>query len=136
MSVVFLDTSFLVDLLRERNRKEEGPAVQKLRSLGETDVVISVFTLCELRAGAVLSGNPTLELDRVMKLVEPLPVIYPDSSFPVLYGETLAELTRDGIPVPVMDLLLAVLAKRFAFPILTRDARHFKKIAGLEISTY
>lgn len=133
---MFLDTSFLVDLLREHNRKERGPAVQKLESLGEIDVMISVFTLCELRAGAELSDNPRRELDRVTRLVEAHPVIYPDSSFPVLYGETLADLVRSGTPIPVMDLLMGVLALRFAVPVLTRDAGHFRKISGLEVLTY
>jgi tRNA(fMet)-specific endonuclease VapC len=133
---VFLDTSFQADLLRERNCKEDGPAVRKIRSLVETNVMISVFTLCELRAGAELSDNPNVELDRVAQLVEPLPLVYPDSSFPVLYGEILADLTRAGTPIPLVDLLLAVLAKRSAVPILTRDARHFRKIPGLEVATY
>ncbi len=133
---MFLDTSFLVDLLREAKRAQRGPAKQKLESLAENEVMVSVFTLCELRAGAELSDDPGRELQRVTQLVEPLPVIYPDSSFPVLYGEILADLTRRGTPIPAMDLLLAVLAKRFAVPILTRDVQHFSKVPGLEIVTY
>ena len=133
---MFLETSFLVDRLREVKRAQRGPASQKLESLKENEVMISVFTLCELRAGAELSDHPREELERVMQLVEPLPVIYPDSSFPVLYGEIVADLTRRGTPIPAMDLLLAVLAKRFAVPVLTRDVQHFSKIPGLEIVTY
>ncbi len=133
---MFLDISFLVDVLREGKRAQGGPAVQKLQSMEEKEVMISVFTLCELRAGAELSDDPKKELERVTHLVEPLPVIYPDSSFPVLYGEILADLTRRGAPIPVMDLLLAVLAKRFAVPVLTRDTQHFRKIPGLEVVSY
>ena len=133
---MFLDTSFLVDLLREGKRAQRGSATQKLESLAENEVMVSVFTLCELRAGAELSDDPRKERERVTQLVEPLPVIYPDSSFPVLYGEILADLTRRGTPIPAMDLLLGVLAKRFAVPVLTNDVQHFSKIPGLEIVTY
>ena len=133
---MFLDTCFLVDLLREGKRAQEGPATQRLESLGEAELMISVFTLCELRAGAELSDVPGKESERIRQLVESLMVIYPDSSFPVLYGEILADLTRRGTPVPAMDLLLAVQARRFAVPVLTRDVQHFSKIPGLEIVTY
>ena len=133
---MFLETSFLVDRLREVKRAQPGPASQKLESLKETEVMVSVFTLCELRAGAELSDHRREELERVTQIVESLTVIYPDSSFPALYGEILADLTRRGTPIPAMDLLLAVQAKRFGVPVLTRDVQHFSKIPGLEIVTY
>jgi predicted nucleic acid-binding protein len=45
-------------------------------------------------------------------------------------------LLRNGTPVPVMDLLIGVTAKRFAAPVLTRDVAHFKKIPGLVVEEY
>jgi predicted nucleic acid-binding protein len=133
---VFLDTCFLVDLLKERKRRERGPATQTLETLGETELLLSVFVLCELRAGAELSGDPQRELPQVTRLVESHPVIYPDSSFPTLYGEAAGWLLRQGTPIPVMDLMIGVIAKRFGAPILTRDTEHFKKIPGLVVLNY
>jgi tRNA(fMet)-specific endonuclease VapC len=133
---VFLDTCVWVDLLRERNRKEHGPATRMLASLGETEVLVSVFVLCELRAGAKVSANPRRELTQVSRLVESHPVIYPDSPFAVLYGEVFAALLKNGTPIPVMDLLVGVTAKRFALPVLTRDVAHFEKIPGLVVVGY
>lgn len=60
-----LDTSFLVDLLREAARKEVGPAMRKLEDLSEEEVAVSVHVACELRAGAELSGNAAKERERV-----------------------------------------------------------------------
>ena len=133
---MFFDTCFWVDLLRERNRLERGPATRMLASLGETQVLVSVFVLCELRAGAESSENPQRELARISGLVEPHPVIYPDSAFAVLYGEVSAALLKNGTPIPVMDLLIGVTAKRFASPVLTRDLVHFRKIPGLVVEEY
>jgi predicted nucleic acid-binding protein len=85
---MLLDTCFLVDLLRERNRNEQGAATRKLEALGDTEILIPVFVLCELRAGAELSRGPRRELAQVSRLVEAHPVVYPDSSFPALFGES------------------------------------------------
>ena len=133
---MFFDTCFWVDLLRERNREERGPATRMLASLGETQILISVFVLCELRAGAESSESPQKELTRMSRLVEPHPVIYPDAAFAVLYGELSAALLKNGTPIPVMDLLIGVTAKRFAAPVLTRDVAHFRKIPGLVVEEY
>ena len=107
-----------------------------LKSLGDTEILISVFVLCELRAGAELSGNPRQELTRLSGLVESHLVIYPDSAFAVLYGEVFAILLKNGTPIPVMDLLVGVTAKRFAMPVLTRDVTNFEKIPGLVVVGY
>ena len=133
---MFFDTCFWVDLLRERNRQERGPATRRLASLGETQILVSVFVLCELRAGAESSENPQRELTRMSRLVESHPVIYPDAAFAVLYGELSAALLKNGTPIPVMDLLVGVTAKRFAAPVLTRDVAHFRKIPGLVVEEY
>ncbi len=133
---MFLDTCFLVDLIREKVRSQRGPAIQKLESLGESEVRISVFVLCELRAGAEMSSDPVRELARVAALAETYPVVYPDSTFPGLFGKTLAAMARSGIPVPMMDLMVAVTAKKFGMPVLTRDVEHFGKIPGLTVITY
>ena len=51
----FLDTSFMIDLLREEKRRTRGPAHQKLEQLSFTPVRLSLFVVCELEAGASLS---------------------------------------------------------------------------------
>ena len=131
-----LDTSFLVDLLREKARGQHGPATTRLESLGEAELEVSVFVLCELLAGAELSRDPDREIARVTALAESYPVIYPDPAFPALFGKTLAAVTRNGTPVPTMDLLVAVTAKRLGVPVLTRDIEHFGQVPGLQTVSY
>lgn len=51
--MIHLDTSYLIDLGREQNREEPGPATQLLLALGDAvDVAVSVHAICELLAGA------------------------------------------------------------------------------------
>jgi tRNA(fMet)-specific endonuclease VapC len=133
---VFPDTSFCIDLLREQRRGERGPAESKLELLGRTPLLISLFVLCELRAGAEMSSNPRLELSSVVRLVEGFEIVSPTPPFAVLYGEIVASLLKNGTPIPRMDVLLGVMAKSFGMPVLTRDAKHFSKIPGLLIEAY
>ena len=63
-------------------------------------------------------------------------MIYPDPAFPALFGKTLAAVTRNGTPVPTMDLLVAVTAKRLGVPVLTRDIEHFGQVPGLQTVSY
>ncbi len=133
---MFPDTSFCIDLLREQAQGTKGPAVAKLESLAGRSLLLSLFVLCELRAGAEMSHNPRRELSRVVRLVDGFDVISPTPPFAVLYGEILAAVLKNGTPIPRMDLLLGVMAKSFGMPVLTRDVNHFGKIPGLVIEEY
>ncbi len=133
---MLLDTCFFVDLLREKARGQRGPATRRLESLGDTELEVSLFVLCELLAGAEMSRDPDHEIARIRALAESYPVVYPDQAFPALFAETLAALTRNGTPVPTMDLLVAITAKRLGVPVLTRDVEHFGKVPGLQVTSY
>lgn len=133
---MFIDTTFCIDLMRERRRHLDGAATKKLGELSDTPLFVSVFVLCELQAGARLSRQPQRELRRLAMLTEALTTVFPDATFPVAYGEVEAQLRRQGTPIPVMDLLIGTLAKSHGLPLLTRDPRHFSLIDGLVVETY
>jgi tRNA(fMet)-specific endonuclease VapC len=133
---VFLDTTFCIDLMRERKQGKEGPASRKLASLGETPLYVSLFVACELHAGARLSNNPLRELRKVETLLEIVEIIQPERSFAVAYGEAEAILRRKGEAVPTMDLLIGLTAKLHGLPLLTADEKHFRRIPGLIVETY
>jgi predicted nucleic acid-binding protein len=69
--VTHLDTIFLVDLLREAAKKEEGPATKKLDELSEKELAGSEHVACELQAGAELSRTPASERERVAEILTP-----------------------------------------------------------------
>lgn len=134
--MIVVDTCFCIDIMRERKKKITGPAIQKLRDMENAEIFISLFALCELRAGAELSNQPKNELERIEKMLQYITVLYPDVSFPVLYGEAEAALRKNGTPVPVMDLLIGITAKTVGMPLLTNDTRHYGLIPGLVVETY
>ncbi|MBT3272087.1 MAG: type II toxin-antitoxin system VapC family toxin [Spirochaetales bacterium] len=133
---MLLDTCFCIDLMRERSKGQNGPAIRKMKIFADAEIFISLFTLCELRSGAELSNNPIQELKKVELITSFAEVLYPESSFSVLYGELESFLRKNGMPMPVMDLLIAVSAKAAGIPIITRDAAHFNRVPGLVVEEY
>jgi predicted nucleic acid-binding protein len=135
--VIHLDTTFLVDLLREQRRDRFGPASTYLEQLPDDEVLgVSVHVVCELMAGAVAPGAPTGEVDRLMHLCEALVVHYPDERFAPQYGRLLARIQASGATIAAMDLLIATAAVLDAAPLVTRNLRHFSKVPGLRVETY
>jgi len=133
---MFVETTFCVDLLREARRGQVGPATIKLRSLGDTRLHVSMFVLCELRAGARMAGHPRRELAAVDTLCRGLALVLPDEQFPSAYGAAEASLRAQGIPIPTMDLLIGVTSVQHGLPLITRDPTHFSRIPGLALETY
>ena len=134
--MIHLDTSFLVDLLRERAHREHGPAASFLDSRLDDELRISLPVACELHAGAELSANPTREGARVRELCASLEVVYPDERFPPRYAALLARQERRGRRIPTMDLLIATAALLDESPIVTGNPRHFRAIEGVEVLEY
>ena len=131
-----LDTSFLVDLLRETAKGSDGPARRKLASLAEEELWVSVHVACELTAGAELSRDPGVERAKVDTLMGSIQIAYPDDRFAHAYGRMLAWLRRRGDTIATMDLLIATAAIVDSAPIVTRNTKHFRRVPGLEVIDY
>jgi tRNA(fMet)-specific endonuclease VapC len=133
--VIHLDTSFLVDLLRETAREKQGPASRLLETTDD-EVQISVFVACELAAGAELSDHPARERQRVEHLCSSVRVAYPDDRFSPAYGRLLAWQHRHEGRISTMDLLIATSAVISEARLVTRNVRDFLRVPGLEVMRY
>jgi len=134
--VIHLDTSFLVDLLRETAGNDNGPARRLLATLLDRELWISVFVACELQVGAALASDPESERVRIAQLTDALQICFPDEHFPLTYGRILAWLGRGGQTIASMDLLIASSAVVAEAPLVTRNVKHFSRVPGLELVTY
>jgi tRNA(fMet)-specific endonuclease VapC len=134
--VTHLDTTFLVDVLREARSGGHGPAHVLLEELAEEELAVSVHVACEIHAGAALSDDPALERERVAALLGVLSVVQTDDRFAPRYGALLAELTRRGEIVATMDLLIATTALIHGAPVVTRNVRDFEKVPELVVRAY
>ena len=133
---MLLDTSFVIDLMREANARVAGPATIKLRELGATRLRLPLFALCELQAGALGARDPAREVERLERATQYMDIVYPRAGFAALYGEAAASLTRQGTPIPTMDLLVATVARAEGEPVLTGDKEHFSRVPGVTVESY
>lgn len=134
--VTHLDTSFLVDLLRETKRGSDGPARSWLRENQHEPLAISPFVLCELMAGAELQEKPDEERRRVRTVISGLPVALVDERLAATFGKTYAELRKRGQAIGTMDLLIASVALVEGAGLLTANAEHFGRIGSLKVVAY
>lgn len=111
MADVLVDTDVLIDHLRGTHRL---PA--DLRP-----VAISVITRCELFAG----GDDSVLLRRFLSPMIELPV---DSAIAELAGRT-----RRETGIATADALIAATALTHRLPLMTRNRRHFDRVAELRV---
>jgi predicted nucleic acid-binding protein len=134
--VIHLDTSFLVDLLREAGRRTKGPASTFLEGAAGEEVGISVHVACELFAGAELADRPAEERRRVEKLCAGLAIACPDERYAPAYGRLLAWQHKHGGRIATMDLLIATTAVVEGAPLVTRNVKDFSRVPGLDLLSY
>ena len=134
--MIHVDTSFLVDLIRERRRAEQGPATIQLVRHRDEELRISVHVACELYAGAELSQRPRQERETIQSLISAFEFSWPDDRFAPKYASLLALLERRGERAGVMDLLVATAAIIDEAALVSRDTRGFERIPELKLITY
>jgi tRNA(fMet)-specific endonuclease VapC len=135
--MIHLDSSFLIDLLRETTKGRPGGALDFIESLDDHEVLgVSVHVVCELRAGAELARQPLREHEELDRLLSGLLVAYPDDRFAGTCARLVAGFSRRGRPVATMDLLIATAALLDDAPLVTRNQKDFSRIPGLRVIGY
>ena len=61
---------------------------------------------------------------------------YPDERFPSVYGSLLASQERTHGRVSTMDQLIATSAVVAEAPLVTRSAKDFSRVLGLDVLAY
>lgn len=134
--MIHLDTTFLVDAIRESRRKTDGPARRWLADNTGEDLAISVFVRAELLVGALLHAEPDRERRRVLQVCGDLPVVAPGPQLAETYASVSAGLLRQGTPLATMDLLIGCTALDANAALLTANRAHFDRLVGLRVLAY
>ena len=128
---VAVDTSFLIDLERERSRGETGPARVWLEQNADADLVLSVVAFGEFAEGFEGADSPHLELVRNTHELEPI-----DAAVALEYAKQARRLRRAGRLIGSNDLWIASTALRHQIPVVTRNQAGFRRVEGLTVLTY
>lgn len=129
---MILDSTFLVDLERERKRGEAGAAVGFLG--GHEDVSFAItFTIAgELAAGRSLG----LDREKWERFIRPFRLFGYNSEVAWAFGHSFRQLQREGRMIGANDLWIAATALANDVPVVTRNDREFSRVEGLKVFGY
>ena len=136
--MALLDTTFLIDLMKEAKRSRSGPATQKLDELTRQrdPLRIAIFTVGELFVGVTKGTQPHRErqaVEKCLALFDILPFARPTAE---IFGTPVGKLEQQGQTISDMDALIASVALEHGERLVTRNVKHFARIAGLVVEGY
>jgi tRNA(fMet)-specific endonuclease VapC len=132
--MVCLDTTFFADLFRKNPAAEK-----KLYELANETQTVSttVMTIAELYYGAYKSKNKLDEMRNVASVLDSFLILEMNQEGAKLFGEILSSLENMGQTIPDRDILIgAISLSKGEKTIITRNAKDFARIPGLEVITY
>ena len=129
-SPVSVDTSFLIDVQRER-RRGDGPALAWLRANDEVELLLSVVALAEFSEGFASLDDPL-----VVSIAERHTLLPIDAETALLYSRVTRDLRRAGDLIGTNDLWIACCSLRADAPVLTANTDDFGRVRGLQVVDY
>jgi len=133
-----LETTFVVDLLKESKRGRIGPASRKLTELTARGEVlrIAIFTLAELFVGVAKGTRPREERAAIQQCVAPFDLLPFEESTAEIFGSVVGELEKQGLTISDIDALIGSVALEINEVLITRNRKHFERIRGLQVEDY
>lgn len=129
---MILDSTFLVDLERERKRAEKGAAVAFLRAHEDVSFAITFTIAGEMAAGRSLG----LDREKWERFIRPFRFYEYSTDVAWLFGRSFRQLQQDGRMIGANDLWIAATALANDVPLVTRNDREFSRVEGLKVLGY
>jgi tRNA(fMet)-specific endonuclease VapC len=126
-----VDTTFLIDLQRERAAQIEGPAHALLTRDPDVELLLPATALGEFAEGFADHNHPVLRAVRELHVLLPI-----DEETALTYGLLTRTLREQGRLLGSNDLWIAATALRYEVPLTTADVRAFGRVPELEVIAY
>jgi predicted nucleic acid-binding protein len=132
---LILDSSVLIAAERQgRNARQMLATIA--RTVGETEVALSVITLIELTHGAARANTTERKAKReqfIQELLMALPIHPITVPIALRAGQIDGENQSKGVRLPLADLLIGVTALELGYSVATGNLRHFQRIPSLSV---
>ncbi len=129
---VSVDTTFLIDLQRERLAgNDDGAAHRFLKRSPDAELLLSAIAL-----GEFAEGFDTVEHPIVVAMREAHSLVPVDVRIALVYARVARELRRRGQLIGTNDLWIGCTSLQLGIPLVTADVEHFRRIDGLGIVHY
>ena len=127
--IYMLDTNIIIYLIKNRPQC----VADKVAKLSSNDrLVMSFITYAELLKGANGSQLPQKSFDAIEKLIQRIPVLYPNEDICHFYGKWAEQLKRQGASIGSNDLWIACHALSCKAVLITHNTKEFQRITDLE----
>ena len=128
---LILETTFLVDLERERSKRRAGSTRDFLERHGRCRLFITGVVAGELASGVSLGQREQWE-----EFIRPFRILPLTRDVCWEYGVTYRYLQEQGRLIGGNDLWIGAAGLAYGMPVVTRNAEHFQRIPRLEVITY
>jgi len=136
--MVCFDTSFIIDLLREKKSGDRGPATRKLDELSVGDSIprTTIITLAELFVGPYRVRNGASEMEKVERIAGGMEILDLTREAAKRFGYIVADLYQKGTPIGAMDVFISAIVLSNGETLITRNTRDFERVEGLKVEGY
>jgi len=131
--MVCLDTSFVIDVI-----KEDKEAISKKESIEKKNqaVTIAAPTIIELMRGLKSAGIKDEQEEKIGEFINSITTLCLDKDSAVEDGNIELSLVRKGLKVEIVGVMIAGICRANKERLLTRNAKHFCRMKGLEVEEY
>jgi predicted nucleic acid-binding protein len=92
--------------------------------------------VAELLVGVARAQDAAAERIRIERLLRPFTILEFHEGSAEAFGRIVGRLQETGTIIGDMDALIAAVALQAGHPVVTRNVRHFERVAGLEVISY
>ncbi len=132
MPRLMLDTDMCVYVMQRR-----PPALRRrFESLDPSEVAVSGIVAGELWAGVMKSQLRLRNQLALAAFLSRATLLDWPASAGRIFGSVRAHLERRGTPIGAIDMLIAAHALHEDLPLVTNNAREFRRVPGLKVETW
>lgn len=123
-----VDSDWLIDALAG-----VSSAANALTRLASDGVATSIIAVGEIYDGAYGFPDPAAEIERYRRYLMGFTVLGLSEPVMATFARVRSSLRSQGMLIPDLDLLIAATALMHNLTLLTRNVRHYQRIAGITL---
>lgn len=127
--MILLDTDACSLIVRGGSKRLDA----KVRAIPPREVCISAVTRAEMLYGLARKPEATGLAELVQALLSRVRSLAWSNEAAAHYAHIRAYLESKGEPIGNMDQMIAAHARSAALPLVTSNAKHFRRVPGLEV---